>query len=54
MAGVRRRRVADLGCDARGALISAVVLAWWLGIYAVVFGISLLACGWQLRGQRTV
>jgi uncharacterized membrane protein HdeD (DUF308 family) len=26
-------------------LIGAVVLAWWLGIYAIVFGISLLACG---------
>jgi uncharacterized membrane protein HdeD (DUF308 family) len=35
-------------------LIGAVVLAWWLGIYAIVFGISLLACGWQLRAQRTV
>jgi uncharacterized membrane protein HdeD (DUF308 family) len=39
---------------AAAPLIGAVVLAWWLGIYAVVFGISLLACGWQLRGQRTV
>jgi uncharacterized membrane protein HdeD (DUF308 family) len=34
-------------------LIGAVVFAWWLGIYAIVFGISLLACGWRLRGQRT-
>jgi uncharacterized membrane protein HdeD (DUF308 family) len=39
---------------AAAPLIGAVVLAWWLGIYAIVFGISLLACGWQLRGQRTV
>jgi uncharacterized membrane protein HdeD (DUF308 family) len=30
-----------------------VVFAWWLGIYAIVFGISLLACGWRLRGQHT-
>jgi uncharacterized membrane protein HdeD (DUF308 family) len=35
-------------------LIGAVVLAWWLGIYTIVFGISLLAYGWQLRAQRTV
>jgi uncharacterized membrane protein HdeD (DUF308 family) len=34
-------------------LIGAVVFAWWLGIYAIVFGISLLACGWRLRGQHT-
>jgi uncharacterized membrane protein HdeD (DUF308 family) len=25
-------------------LIGAVILAWWLEIYAIVFGISLLAC----------
>ncbi len=30
---------------AAAPLIGAVVLAWWLGIYAIVFGISLLACG---------
>jgi uncharacterized membrane protein HdeD (DUF308 family) len=33
-------------------LVGAVVLTWWLGIYAIVFGIALLACGWHLRGQR--
>jgi uncharacterized membrane protein HdeD (DUF308 family) len=35
-------------------LIGAVVLAWWLGIYAIMFGIALLACGWRLRAQRPV
>jgi uncharacterized membrane protein HdeD (DUF308 family) len=35
-------------------MVGAVVLAWWLGIYAIVFGIALLACGWRLRAQRTV
>jgi uncharacterized membrane protein HdeD (DUF308 family) len=33
-------------------LIGAVVLAWWIGIYAIVFGVALLVCGWRLRGQR--
>jgi len=33
-------------------MIGAVVLTWWLGIYAVVFGIALLVCGWRLHGQR--
>ena len=33
-------------------LVGAVVLAWWLGIYAIVFGVALVACGWRLRGQR--
>lgn len=33
-------------------LIGAVVLAWWIGIYAIIFGIALLACGWRLRGHR--
>jgi uncharacterized membrane protein HdeD (DUF308 family) len=32
--------------------MGAVVLAWWLGIYAIVFGVALLACGWRLRGQH--
>jgi uncharacterized membrane protein HdeD (DUF308 family) len=35
-------------------LIGAVVLAWWIGIYAIVFGAALLACGWRLRAQRVV
>ena len=34
-------------------LMGAVVLAWWLGCYAIVFGIALLACGWRLRGQHS-
>jgi uncharacterized membrane protein HdeD (DUF308 family) len=33
-------------------LVGAVVVTWWLGIYAIVFGIALLACGWRLRGQH--
>jgi len=37
---------------AAAPLIGAVVLAWWLGIYAIVFGIALLACGLRLRGQH--
>ena len=32
-------------------VMGAVVLTWWLGIYAIVFGIALLACGWRLRGR---
>ena len=33
-------------------LVGAVVLTWWLGAYAIVFGLSLLVAGWHLRGQR--
>jgi uncharacterized membrane protein HdeD (DUF308 family) len=33
-------------------MVGAVVLTWWLGIYAIVFGVALLACGWRLRGQH--
>ncbi len=33
-------------------LIGAVILTWWLGVYAIIFGVALLACGWRLRGQR--
>lgn len=30
-------------------LIGAVVLTWWLGIYAIVFGLALLMLGLQVR-----
>lgn len=33
-------------------LMGAVVLAWWLGVYAIVFGVGLLGCGWRLRGRH--
>jgi len=33
-------------------MLGAVVLTWWLGVYAIIFGVSLLACGWRLRGQN--
>jgi len=33
-------------------IMGAVVVTWWLGIYAIIFGIALLACGWRLRGQH--
>ncbi len=33
-------------------LAGAVVLTWWLGIYAIVFGSALLVCGWKLRAQH--
>lgn len=34
-------------------LIGAVVLTWWLGAYAVVFGVMLIAAGFKLRSIRT-
>jgi len=33
-------------------LIGAIVLTWWLGVYAIVFGIMLLMLSFQLRSQR--
>ena len=33
-------------------LIGAVVLTWWLGVYAIVFGVSLLVLGFKLRGRK--
>nr|WP_294501385.1 HdeD family acid-resistance protein [uncultured Rhodopila sp.] len=38
---------------AAAPMIGAVVVAWWLGIYAIIFGAALLACAWRLRAQRT-
>jgi len=32
-----------------GPLIGAVVLTWWLGIYALIFGAALVAFGLKLR-----
>jgi uncharacterized membrane protein HdeD (DUF308 family) len=33
-------------------LIGAVVLTWWLGAYALVFGITLLVLAFKLKGRR--
>ncbi len=32
-------------------LIGAVVLTWWLGAYAIVFGVSLIVVSFRLKGQ---
>lgn len=37
---------------AAAPMIGAVVVAWWLGIYAIFFGATLLAFAWRLRAQR--
>lgn len=34
-------------------LVGALVLTWWLGAYALIFGAALLAFAWQLRQKRT-
>jgi uncharacterized membrane protein HdeD (DUF308 family) len=33
-------------------LVGAVVLTWWLGAYALVFGVLLLVLAFKLHGQR--
>jgi len=33
-------------------LIGALVLTWWVGAYAIVFGVSLLVLAYRLRAQR--
>ena len=33
-------------------LVGAVVLTWWLGAYALVFGIGLLVLAFKLKGRR--
>ena len=33
-------------------LIGAVVLTWWLGAYAIAFGIALLVLAFKLRGHK--
>jgi uncharacterized membrane protein HdeD (DUF308 family) len=32
-------------------LIGAIVLTWWLGIFALVFGIALVVLAWRLRSR---
>jgi uncharacterized membrane protein HdeD (DUF308 family) len=34
-------------------LIGALVLTWWLGAYALVFGVALLVLAFKLRARRT-
>jgi len=33
-------------------LVGAVVLTWWLGAYAIVFGVMLLVLAFQLHGKK--
>ncbi|HEY4162411.1 MAG TPA: DUF308 domain-containing protein, partial [Dongiaceae bacterium] len=33
-------------------MIGAVVLTWWLGIYALVFGVLLVIFGFRLKAIR--
>jgi len=37
---------------AAAPMIGAVVVAWWLGIYAIIFGVALLVAAWRLRERR--
>jgi uncharacterized membrane protein HdeD (DUF308 family) len=33
-------------------IVGAIVLAWWMGVYALVFGVSLLVLAFRLRRER--
>jgi uncharacterized membrane protein HdeD (DUF308 family) len=33
-------------------IVGAIVLAWWMGVYALVFGVSLLVLAFKLRRER--
>ena len=33
-------------------VVGAVVLTWWLGAYAIVFGVFLLVLAFQLHGMK--
>ncbi|PPQ36114.1 hypothetical protein CCS01_05770 [Rhodopila globiformis] len=37
---------------AAAPMIGAVVVAWWLGFYAIFFGITLLVAAWRLRERH--
>lgn len=54
VAGARRRGLADLRHPvlAVAPMAGAVVLTWWLGAYALVFGIALLVAAFTLRARR--
>ena len=32
-------------------MIGAVVLTWWLGAYALVFGVALIVLAFKLKGR---
>ena len=32
-------------------LTGALVLTWWLGAYAIVFGVTLIVVAFKLKGQ---